>query len=247
MAGPVTSTVMTRTEATATWDRDTLPEGDDKKRAVRDMFDAIAPRYDLVNRIMTFRLDTRWRHRTVRDLMLPPGSVVLDLAAGTGDLCIDLREAGHRPISMDLSYGMLAADRSGAPRAQADILHLPVPDDGVDGVTCGFALRNLVDLDAFFIELARVVRPGGRIALLDVGVPTNPIIRTGNDIYFGKIVPRIGALLSDGPAYRYLPRSVAYLPEPDALVTMLVQAGFADAHHRLLSGGLTQQLTATRG
>lgn len=231
----------------ATWDRDTLPEGDDKKQAVRDMFDAIAPRYDLVNRIMTFRLDTRWRRRTVRDLMLPQGSIVLDLAAGTGDLCIDLREAGHRPVSIDLSFGMLAADRSGAPRAQADILRLPIPDDGVDGVTCGFALRNLVDLDAFFVELARVVRPGGRIALLDVGVPTNPLIRTGNDIYFGKVVPRIGAVLSDGPAYRYLPRSVAYLPEPDELVAMLVDAGFADAHHRLLSGGLTQQLTATRG
>ncbi len=233
--------------STASWDRETLPEGDDKRQAVRDMFDAIAPRYDLVNRVMTFRLDTRWRRRTVRDLMLPPGSVVLDLASGTGDLCIDLREAGHRPISMDLSFGMLAADRSGAPRAQADILRLPVPDDGVDGVTCGFALRNLVDLGAFFVELARVVRPGGRIALLDVGVPTNPVLRTGNDVYFGRIVPRIGALLSDGAAYRYLPRSVAYLPEPDELVAMLVGAGFTDARHRLLSGGLTQQLTGTRG
>lgn len=232
---------------TASWDRDTLPEGDDKRRAVREMFDAIAPRYDLVNRIMTFRLDTRWRRRTVRDLMLPAGSTVLDLAAGTGDLCIDLREAGHRPISVDLSYGMLAADRSGAPRVQADILRLPVPDDAVDGVTCGFALRNLVDLDAFFVELARVVRPGGRIALLDVGVPTNPVVRAGNDVYFGRVVPRIGALLSDGPAYRYLPRSVAYLPEPDDLVDRLRGAGFADARHRLLSGGLTQQLTGTRG
>jgi demethylmenaquinone methyltransferase/2-methoxy-6-polyprenyl-1,4-benzoquinol methylase len=230
----------------ASWDRETLPEGEEKKRAVRDMFDAIAPRYDLVNRIMTFRLDVRWRRRTVRDLGLPAGAVVLDLAAGTGDLCIDLREAGLTPVSVDLSYGMLAADRSGAPRIQADILQLPVPDGAVDGVTCGFALRNLTDLDIFFAELARVVRPGGRIALLDVGVPRNKAIKLGNDIYFGKVVPKIGALLSDGAAYRYLPKSVAYLPSPEQMVRMLVDAGFGDAEHHLLSGGLTQQLLGTR-
>lgn len=230
----------------AAWDRDTLPEGEEKKRAVRDMFDAIAPRYDLVNRIMTFRLDVRWRRRTVRDLALEPGSLVLDLAAGTGDLCVDLREAGLNPISVDLSFGMLAADRSGAPRVQADILHLPVPDASVDGVTCGFALRNLTDLAAFFTELARVVRPGGRIALLDVGVPRNRVIKTGNAIYFGKVVPKIGALLSDGAAYRYLPKSVAYLPAPEEMVSMLAASGFTDASHRLLSGGLTQQLLGTR-
>ena len=223
-----------------------LPEGDEKKRAVREMFDAIAPRYDLVNRVMTFRLDVRWRRRTVSDLRLPPGSVVLDLASGTGDLCIDLRHAGHLPVSMDLSFGMLTADRSGAPRSQADILRLPVRDGSVDGVTCGFALRNLLELPAFFGELARVVRPGGRIALLDVGVPKNRVIRFGNNIYFGRIVPKIGGLLSDGAAYRYLPKSVAYLPEPAEMVAMLRRAGFGDATHHLLSGGLTQQLLATR-
>ena len=231
----------------ASLDTDTLPEGDEKKRAVREMFDAIAPRYDLVNRIMTFRLDVRWRRTTVRDLALPAGATVLDLASGTGDLCTDLRESGLTPISVDLSYGMLAADRSGAARVQADILNLPVPDASVDGATCGFALRNLTDLDAFFRELARVVRVGGRIALLDVGVPRNKVIKFGNDIYFGKVVPKIGALLSDGAAYRYLPKSVAYLPEPDAMVAMLRAAGFGDASHRLLSGGLTQQLLGTRG
>lgn len=230
----------------AAWDRETLPQGDEKKAAVRAMFDAIAPRYDLVNRIMTFRLDVRWRRRTVRDLALPRGSTVLDLASGTGDLCIDLRRAGHTPISVDLSFGMLAADRSGAPRVQGDILRLPVPMGAADGVTCGFALRNLTDLQAFFDELGRAVRPGGRIALLDVGVPRNRLIRFGNDIYFGKIVPKIGALLSDAAAYRYLPKSVAYLPAPEAMVSMLRAAGFGDARHRLLSGGLTQQLTGTR-
>ena len=143
---------------TTNWDREDLPEGTDKAAMVQDMFDAIAPRYDLVNRIMTFRLDTRWRRKAVRDLRLPAGSRVLDLAAGTGDLCIDLRRAALEPVSMDLSFGMLSNDRSGAPRAQADILRLPVPDGAVDGIMCGFALRNLVDLDVFFRECAQIGR-----------------------------------------------------------------------------------------
>ena len=239
---------MTRSDPSgkSSWDTTSLPEGAEKARMVRNMFDAIAPRYDLVNRIMTFRLDVRWRRRAVRDLALAPGSLVLDLASGTGDLCIDLRRAGLNPVSMDLSYGMLANDRSGAPRAQADILRLPVPDASVDGIICGFALRNLVSLDEFFAECARVIRPNGRIALLDVGVPHNPVIRFGNNIYFGKVVPRIGALLSDGPAYRYLPKSVAYLPERTVLVEKLRAAGFADATHHQLSGGLTQLMVGTR-
>jgi demethylmenaquinone methyltransferase/2-methoxy-6-polyprenyl-1,4-benzoquinol methylase len=223
-----------------------LPQGAEKQRMVRDMFDAIAPRYDLVNRIMTFRLDVRWRRQAVRSLALAPRSTVLDLASGTGDLCIELARAGHRPLSIDLSMGMLRADRSGAPRVQADILRLPLPDAAVDGVTCGFALRNLVDLPSFFVELGRVVRPGGRIALLDVGVPSNGVVRWGHGVYFGKVVPRIGGLLSDPDAYRYLPKSVAYLPRPDELVARLRAAGFAVVERRLLSGGISQLITGTR-
>lgn len=234
------------TRPSSSWDTNTLPTGEEKAQMVRSMFDAIAPRYDLVNRIMTFRLDTRWRRRAVRDLKLSPGATVLDLASGTGDLCIDLQRVGLIPISMDLSYGMLANGRSTAPRAQADILRLPIPDQSVDGVICGFALRNLVDLNTFFVECARVLKPGGRVALLDVGVPHNPLIRFGNNIYFGKVVPKIGALISDGPAYRYLPRSIAYLPERHVLVQMLRDAGFADATHTQLSGGLTQLMVGTR-
>lgn len=228
------------------WDREDLPKGAEKVEAVREMFDAIAPRYDFVNRLMTFRLDTRWRKKTVSALNLPKGSRVLDLASGTGDLCIELKQNGYQPISMDLSFGMLSADRSGAPRTQVDILKLPIPNMCVDGITCGFALRNLENLQMFFIELARVTRHGGRIALLDVSVPTNRLIRFGNSIYFGRIVPIIGGLFSNRAAYRYLPRSVAYLPEPDQLVAMLKQSGFADAKHTQLSGGLTQLLAATR-
>jgi len=232
--------------AERSWDTEQLPEGEEKVQAVRQMFDTIAPRYDMVNRIMTFRLDVRWRKKAVKRLALPAGSTVIDLAAGTGDLCIDLAKAGMRPISFDLSYGMLAADRSGSPRVQADILRLPLPDGSVDGATCGFALRNLLELPAFFAELARVVRPGGRIALLDVGVPHNPVIRWGNNIYFGKVVPKIGGLLSDGAAYRYLPKSVAYLPPRAELVQLLRDAGFDDAEHTQLSGGLTQLMVGTR-
>lgn len=235
-----------RDSGAASWDNETLPQGAAKQTAVREMFDAIAPRYDMVNRIMTFRLDVRWRKITVRSLGLARGSRVIDLASGTGDFCAELRDNGYRPFSIDLSFGMLLKDHSNSPRTQADILRLPMPDAAVDGVTCGFALRNLVDLQIFFDELARVTKPTGRVALLDVGVPSNSIIRFGNSIYFGKIVPIIGGLLSNRAAYKYLPRSVAYLPEPDKLREMLTQSGFKNVEHRQLSGGLTQLLTATR-
>ena len=228
------------------WDRDTLPEGDEKVTAVREMFDAIAPRYDLVNRIMTFRLDVRWRRTAVRQLALPEHSTVIDLAAGTGDLCIDLQRAGHHPIAFDLSFGMLANDTSRSPRTQADVLHLPLRSASVDGITCGFALRNLVELPVFFHELARVVRPAGRIALLDVSVPTNPFVRWGNSLYFGKFVPWLGGILSDRAAYGYLPRSVSYLPPPAELSQLLRDAGFRNVTHHQLSGGLTQLLLGTR-
>ena len=232
--------------ARSAWDSDTLPTGDQKATAVRQMFDAIAPRYDLVNRIMTFRLDVRWRRRTVAALGLPRGSVVLDLASGTGDFCRELTRQHLRPLSFDFSFGMLAADTSAAPRTQADALSLPVRSAAVDGVTCGFALRNFVNLPSFFSELSRVVRPHGSIALLDVSVPRNPVVRFGNSIYFGRIVPKIGAVLSDRAAYSYLPRSVSYLPSSDAMCDMLREAGFTNVVHRQLSGGLVQLLTAIR-
>lgn len=225
---------------------ETLPQGEEKVAAVRSMFDAIAPRYDLVNRIMTFRMDVGWRRKTVRSLGLGPASTVLDLACGTGDFCRELRHHDLRPIGLDLSFGMLANARTDAPLAQADALRLPVPDGSIDGVTCGFALRNFRALDPFFIELARVVRPGGRIALLEVAEPANPILRWGHGIYFGKVVPLIGGLLSDPAAYRYLPKSVAYLPEPEAMLTLLRDAGFVGVERTLLSTGISQLITATR-
>ena len=223
-----------------------LPQGEEKVRAVRSMFDAIAPRYDLVNRVMTFRMDVAWRTRTVRELGLPDGSLVADLACGTGDFCRELQKQGLRPIGFDLSFGMLAAARTSAPLAEADALALPVPDSSLDGITCGFALRNLVELDGFFAELARTVRPGGRIAILEVAEPPNRFLRWGHSIYFGSIVPKVGGLLSDPSAYQYLPKSVAYLPEPGVMLQRLADAGFVQVERQLLSVGISQLITATR-
>lgn len=227
-------------------DADHLPQGDEKAVAVQAMFDRIAPRYDLVNRLMTFRMDVGWRRHAVRALRLPMGSRVLDVACGTGDLCRELSRASLRPVGMDFSHGMLARARTDAPLVQGDALRLPVPDGSVDGVACGFALRNFVDLDAFFVELARVVRPHGHVALLEVGEPKSRVLRFGHAIYFGRIVPWIGGLLSDGNAYRYLPKSVAYLPEPEEMVRMLRAAGFVDVERRVLSVGIAQLLVGTR-
>ncbi|MFN2614292.1 MAG: ubiquinone/menaquinone biosynthesis methyltransferase [Actinomycetota bacterium] len=223
-----------------------LPVGDEKARAVRTMFDSIARRYDLVNRVMTFGMDVGWRRKTVASLALPVGARVLDLACGTGDLCRELINGGYAPTGIDFSVEMLRAAHVRAPLVAADILRLPVPDGYADGVTCGFALRNVVSLETLFAEIVRVVRPGGRIALLEVSEPRNAFMRRGHAIYFNKVVPKIGGLLSDRSAYEYLPRSVAYLPPPDELLAMLRKAGFADARRTLFGGGIAQLLTGTR-
>lgn len=227
-----------------------LPSGAAKRRAVREMFDSIAPRYDLVNRIMTLRLDVAWRRRTARELALPAGSLVGDLACGTGDFCRELARLGHRWIGFDFSMGMLRAAPAGgggAPLVNADVLALPVPDGALDGATCGFALRNLTAVPPLFAELARVLRLGGRAGLLEVDSPTNPVLRCGHGLYFGRIVPLIGGLLSDRDAYRYLPESVAYLPPPEELIDGLRSAGFIDVRRHKLSAGIAQLITATRG
>ena len=226
-----------------------LPSGAEKRRAVREMFDTIAPRYDLVNRIMTLRLDVAWRRRTVRELGLPAGSLVADLACGTGDLCRELARQGHSPVGFDYSMGMLRAAPpvvGGTGLVNADVLELPVRDGVLDGATCGFALRNLTAVPPLLDELSRVLRPGGRIGLLEVDQPANPLLRWGHGLYFGRVVPLIGALLSDRDAYRYLPESVAYLPAAGELRAMVGTAGFIDVQHRRLSSGIAQLITATR-
>jgi len=223
-----------------------LPQGEEKRRAVRGIFDTIAPRYDLVNRVMTFGLDVGWRRRTVTELRLPGRSLVLDLACGTGDLCRELGTRGYRAIGFDMSHGMLTNARTDAALVEADILALPVGDGAADGVTCGFALRNVVSLPGLFSELGRVVRRGGRIALLDASRPDRRVLRVGHGLYFDHVVPAIGGLLSDRRAYAYLPSSMAYLPPPQEMLAMLRAAGFPDAERQQLSGGLTQLLVGTR-
>ena len=136
-----------------------LPRTEEKARVVEDMFDRIAPRYDLLNRLLTFRMDVAWRRATVNSLQLVAGARVLDLACGTGDLCRTLADTGYAPIGADFSAGMLAAARTDAPLVRADAARLPFPDGALDGLTCGFALRNFVDLAAVLTECARVVRP----------------------------------------------------------------------------------------
>lgn len=223
-----------------------LPTGDEKTAVVRSMFDTIAPRYDLVNRTMTLGLDQRWRRHTLRALGLPAGSVVLDLACGTGDFLRMLADAGHRPFGVDLSWGMLAHNHAGRPLAEADGAALPLANASVDGIICGYALRNFTELAAVFSELGRVVRPGGRISLLEVAEPERGPLRSGHRVWFRRVVPLIGGLLSDRSAYRYLPRSTVYLPGTDQLRSMLDRAGFSTVNRRALTGGLCQLLTATR-
>lgn len=223
-----------------------LPRGEEKARVVQDMFDRIAPRYDLLNRLLTFRMDVGWRKTAVSSLRLIAGARVLDLACGTGDLCRTLGDASYQPIGADFSAGMLAAARTEAPLVRADATRLPFPDAALDGVTCGFALRNFVDLAPVLAECARVLRPRGRIALVDVGEPTSAPAKAVHHLWFRRVVPFVGGLLSDRSAYAYLPASTAYLPPRPQLLETVRTAGFVDVEHRTLGAGAAQLITATR-
>ncbi|HEY1824568.1 MAG TPA: ubiquinone/menaquinone biosynthesis methyltransferase [Acidimicrobiales bacterium] len=223
-----------------------LPQGDEKTARVRAMFDSIAPRYEMLNRIMTVGLDARWRRRAVSDLRLAPASVVLDVAAGTGDFARELSRQGHRPVATDLSFNMLRSAHGVDPRVQSDASHLPFRWESFDGVTCGYALRNFTDLEKTFSEMARVLRPGGRLSLLEVAEPRSGLWRAGFRLWFRRAVPALGALFSDREAYRYLPASTAYLPETPELIAMLNRAGFSAVNQRRIMGGLSQQFLATR-
>jgi demethylmenaquinone methyltransferase/2-methoxy-6-polyprenyl-1,4-benzoquinol methylase len=224
-----------------------LPQGEAKHDAVEGMFDRLAPRYDRMNRIISLGLDRRWRHRAVAELGVSPGARVLDLACGTGDLCADLAADGASPIGVDFSAGMLAAATVDTPLVRADGAVLPFADAAFDGITCGFALRNFVDLDVVFTECARVLRPGGRFAALDASVPSNPVVRAGNAVWFRGAVPLLGRVLAhDAEAYRYLPKSTAYLPPAAELADRLARAGFRNVRHTALLGGSVLVVSGTR-
>lgn len=227
-----------------------LPQGAEKRLYVRQMFDNIAGRYDVLNTILSVGLDRGWRRRCVEALELAPGSLVLDVACGTGGLCAELERQGFRAAGLDLSRGMLARARASTrePRALmlADALANPVRDGSFDGAVSGFALRNVTDLEAMFSELARVVRPGGRVALLDLGEPEAPLLRSVHRLWTNHAVVWLGSLLSDAAAYKYLPRSLSYLPQPQQMAELLGSKGFVAIEHHLLTAGVSHLYVATR-
>ena len=226
---------------------DTLPEGEKKRQAVRQMFDSIAPRYDVMNKAMTFGLDSYWRRRALSLARLEAGATVLDLACGTGDFARLLASRQMEAIGLDYSGGMLARARTArASLCEGDAASMPFRDGSFDGLVSGFALRNFSDLAGTFAEIARVLRPAGRLALLEVAEPKLPLLRQVHGIWFNSVVPRLGAFSSDPAAYGYLPKSVAYLPPPAAMLEMLEQAGFYATRRHLLTGGVVQVLTARK-
>jgi len=227
-----------------------LPPAVEKRAFVGQMFDAIAPRYDLMNRLMTLGLDKAWREATLTALAIAPGSVVVDLGCGTGDLTAGARSLGARAVGVDLSAGMLgAALRRGETTAfaRADAARLPFADASCDGAVSGFALRNFVSVETVLDDCARVVKPGGRIALLEIDRPEGGAFAALFNVYFRRVMPMLGSLVSRGYAYRYLASSTAYLPAWPELRSMLGRAGFRDVAKRSLTAGTVQLVTAVRG
>ncbi len=226
-----------------------MPAPEEKHRFVRAMFDRIAPRYDQMNRLLTFGLDQRWRRGALAAVAVGPGDLVIDLACGTGDLCELATRRGATATGVDFAGAMLrrALERRACNRlVQADAQVLPFADASADVVTCGFALRNFVSLAEVFAECARVLRPGGRLALLEVDRPRSALVRAGHSLYFDRIVPQIGGLLSDRAAYRYLPQSTRYLPAEPTLLAMIERAGFTGVRKHGFLLGTAQLLVAER-
>jgi demethylmenaquinone methyltransferase/2-methoxy-6-polyprenyl-1,4-benzoquinol methylase len=228
----------------------TLSAATARREEVEAMFDRISPRYDFMNRLMTLGIDRLWRRQAIARLGLVSGERIVDLACGTGDLAEEAAGAGAAVVAIDLSAGMLREARArglaGSSLVRADAARLPLPDASCDAVVSGFALRNFVDLDAVFAECARVLRPGGRLALLEVDTPAHPLLRLGHRVYFNRIVPLLGRLLADRAAYSYLPSSVVHLPNERRLSAMLGSAGFSRLAKMRLLGGVAQLVTGCR-
>jgi len=213
--------------------------------AVRRMFDRIAPVYDAMNRTMTAGLDRRWRRLTAQ-AVVRPGDSVLDACCGTGDLAIAAARAGGTVTGLDFSPAMLARARRKAPALEwieGDLLSLPFGDASFDSATVGFGVRNVEDLARAVDELRRVLRPGGRLGILEITRPKGllaPFFR----VWFDGVVPLLGKLLPGGSAYTYLPASVRRFPGPEELADMIRVAGFRDVRVRLLAGGIVALHTA---
>jgi len=234
------------------------PERDSEQFAteVRGMFDRISGVYDLMNSAMTAGLHHQWRERAVDLARVGSGSDALDLCCGTGDLTLALRHRigpDGRVVGADFSEGMLEIARrksgdQGLPVefAWADALDLPYGDRSFDAVTVGFGARNLADLDQGLSEMARVLRPGGRLVILEITRPHREPLSSFYSLWFDRLVPLLGNLAGDPDAYSYLPQSVRTFPDPQALAAKIDRAGFAEIRWLLLAGGIIAIHSATR-
>jgi demethylmenaquinone methyltransferase / 2-methoxy-6-polyprenyl-1,4-benzoquinol methylase len=217
----------------------TLEEGQ-----VRAMFDRIAGFYDLMNSVMTAGLHHRWRERAADLASLAPGGRALDVATGTGDLALELaRRVGPsgEVVGSDFSEGMLERARAksaGIRWEQGNALALPYRDGEFDAATVGFGARNFSDLERGLGEMVRVVRPGGRVVVLEITVPTRPPLSTFFSLWFDRVVPLLGRVTGEEQAYSYLPSSVKRFPGPEALAGVLAGAGLRDVRWILTAGGI---------
>jgi demethylmenaquinone methyltransferase/2-methoxy-6-polyprenyl-1,4-benzoquinol methylase len=215
--------------------------------AVRTMFDRIAPVYDAMNRLMTVGLDVRWRRRAA-SAVVRPGDRVLDAACGTGDLALaDVGAGAREVVAVDFSPRMLERARSKSSVVQwveGDLLALPFADGSFDAATVGFGVRNLAQLERGLRELRRVLRTGGRVAVLEITTPRG-VLRPFFTLWFDRLVPLLGRLLPTGGAYSYLPASVRRFPPAEELATLLEAAGFADVRFELLGGSIVALHTGT--
>ena len=215
---------------------------------VRRMFDRIAPVYDAMNRVMTAGLDRRWRSITVEEAVRR-GDRVLDACCGTGDLALAARAQGADVVGLDFSERMLERARAksaGVEWVRGDVLALPFDDASFDAVTVGFGVRNVDDLEAGLRELRRVLRPGGRIGILEITQPRG-VLAPFYRLWFDRVVPLLGKVLPGGAAYTYLPASVRRFPGPEALAGLLESAGFTGVRFRRFAGGIVALHVAEAG
>jgi demethylmenaquinone methyltransferase / 2-methoxy-6-polyprenyl-1,4-benzoquinol methylase len=205
------------------------------------MFDRIAGVYDAMNSVMTAGLHHRWRERAVDLARVGAGSRALDVATGTGDLAIALARRGADVVGSDFSEGMLERARrkdASVRWEQANALALPYADDAFDAATVGFGARNFSDLRAGLAEMTRVVRPGGRVVVLEITTPTKPPLSTFFSLWFDRLVPLIGRLTGEDQAYSYLPSSVRRFPGPQELAGVMAGTGLRDVRWILTAGGI---------